>query len=292
MALCILLAHGLVEMIYYNFTIIVYDSSSNSAVDTVYITVEDTTSPTISSPSDFSYEVGNTGNNITWVGTDTNPDTYLVYRNGTQVDSGSWSDGVDIVIDIDGLSVAVYNFTIWLNDTSNNSVTDLVWITVTEVDTTAPILNEPANITYVEGTFGHNIIWVATDDYPNNYTVFYNSMSYENGTWESGVNIVINIDGLTYNDDGSDPYNFTIVVRDLNNNQAYDSVYVIVTKSTSGVNGPFLPSPITTINTIAFPKEVAIILFAFVAIVVVMILLSMKEKRKTKSVKIKRRKRT
>ncbi|GAI85292.1 unnamed protein product, partial [marine sediment metagenome] len=51
-----------------------------------------------------------------------------------EVESGSYTSGVPIVYDIDGLSIGVYNFTIFANDTGGNEETDLVWLTVWGVE--------------------------------------------------------------------------------------------------------------------------------------------------------------
>ncbi|MHA2367147.1 MAG: DNRLRE domain-containing protein, partial [Candidatus Hodarchaeales archaeon] len=66
--------------------------------------------PTIDQPADFSYIEGETGNNISWTGTDDNPDTYTVTRNGTGVGSDVWTSGVPINISVDGLSPGVYYY--------------------------------------------------------------------------------------------------------------------------------------------------------------------------------------
>ncbi|MHA2270652.1 MAG: hypothetical protein ACXACI_02235 [Candidatus Hodarchaeales archaeon] len=87
--------------------------------------------PTIDQPADITYEEGASGNIITWTPDDTNPATYTIYRNGTSIETGNW-DGSSISINIDGLAVGTYNFTLVVSDTSNISKTDTVMATVTE----------------------------------------------------------------------------------------------------------------------------------------------------------------
>jgi len=115
--------------VYYTYE---YSRTGNHISDLVYITVQDTTDPQINSPSDDQYTEGSTGNLIIWLSTDLSADSFEVFKNESSYESGSWSSGINIEINIDGQSVAIYNFTIYVNDTSGNYVVDLVWITVLE----------------------------------------------------------------------------------------------------------------------------------------------------------------
>lgn len=125
------------EMGEYNYTIIVYDTCWNTATDTVIVTVHDTVDPVIDDAYDFQYEIGATGYDIHWRITEVNPESFVVYRNGTTIDSGSW-DGSDIWISVDGLDIGTYNFTLVVYDTSSNSASSTVIVTVLPVDTTSP----------------------------------------------------------------------------------------------------------------------------------------------------------
>ena len=260
----------------WNFTIICFDSSGNSDVDLVWILCEDTTSPEIDSPSDDSYQLGSTGNWVNWTCTDLDSDNFICYKNETEWDTGSWTSGVAICIDIDGLSVGIYNFTIICFDGSSNYVVDLVWITVTDVDSTPPNLNSPANMTYTENTSGHIIIWIATDDYPDNFTVYCEGSPFSTGTWESGVNININVDGLA----GGWTYNITILVQDDNSNKASSTVWVTVIQSSSA--GPNLPIPTTPTSEVEqIPVEVVIaISIVFFILFTLMVIITIKRKTK------------
>ncbi len=134
----------------HNYTIMVSDVSGNSAVDTAFvIVVPDTSSPTLTSiPADVTYTVGTTGNQLSWTATDSNPGTYVVYQNGTRITNGTWTSGDPIVINIDGLSVGSYNYTIVVQDQYGNTITDTVIVTVVEVS--------PTTTTSDTGTAGTN----------------------------------------------------------------------------------------------------------------------------------------
>ncbi|MBY9005441.1 MAG: endo-1,4-beta-xylanase, partial [Candidatus Lokiarchaeota archaeon] len=49
--------------------------------------------PSIDQPLDISYIEGDTGNIISWTATDSDPSTYTISRDGSQVQSGSWTSG-------------------------------------------------------------------------------------------------------------------------------------------------------------------------------------------------------
>lgn len=117
----------------YNFTIVLSDQSGSTVADTVFVTVVDTTAPTVDSPADIIYYAGETGNQIVWNPNDLLPDSYSITRNGTAVASGSWTGG-SITQSIDGLAVGIYLFVLTVYDTSGNSVSDTVQVTVKPSD--------------------------------------------------------------------------------------------------------------------------------------------------------------
>jgi hypothetical protein len=123
----------------YNYTIVVTDTTGHSAVDQVWVSVQDGTTPTIDHPDDLDYDEGETGNTIIWTPDDSHPKNFTIYKDSIVEDSGSW-DGSAITISVDGLSPGVYNYIIVVYDLGGNSVTDTVIVTVNEVaiTTTTP----------------------------------------------------------------------------------------------------------------------------------------------------------
>jgi len=91
--------------------------------------------PEVNSPPDKDLKQGFTGENITWIPTErTNgTDSYVVYRNGSIFQSGSWSNQTPIIVSIDSINqiLGVHNFTIFINDTLGNNATDSVFVTIT-----------------------------------------------------------------------------------------------------------------------------------------------------------------
>jgi hypothetical protein len=121
----------------YTIIIQVYDLYNNSRSDTVIVTVVDATLPDLDSPSDFSYTEGTTGNTISWIAGDRHPDLYNITLDGNlYIPDSTWSNGT-IIIDVDGLSLGPHTIVITLYDSSGNSVSDSVLVTVTEVPPTS-----------------------------------------------------------------------------------------------------------------------------------------------------------
>lgn len=134
----------------YNFTIYVNDTQGNFITATIIVTVVDTTIPVVDSPLDIHYELGTTGNSITWDIDDTNPNKYYILNNGSLF--GNIIDFINgpITVNIDNLSVGNYNFTIYVNDTSGNYGFDTVIVTVYEIPATTSIPATDTSITTSE----------------------------------------------------------------------------------------------------------------------------------------------
>ncbi len=120
----------------YVFELTANDTYGNIASDDVIVSViVDDDSPSLTPLDDVSFEFGTTGNHLTWSCSDLFPDSYSISRNGTIIDSGFWN-GSNLAVNLDGLSPGAYNFTIVLYDSSGNSASDSVIVTVTQPETT------------------------------------------------------------------------------------------------------------------------------------------------------------
>ena len=191
----------------YNFTLVAYDESGLNSKYQVNVTVEDQTNPIFSStPSDFLYSLSTTGNTITWIATDSHPDTYVVYRDSSQIKSGSWVSSGSIIVNIDGLSAGTYNFTIEIQDQSGNRATDQVNVTVSG----SPVIEaSTSSYSYTNDTTGNMLSWTIYDANPDMYIIYNETVPIQSGSWSNGISVNINIDGLAI---GS--YNFTIFAND------------------------------------------------------------------------------
>jgi hypothetical protein len=93
--------------------------------------LSETTPPVVDNPPDITYEEGTIGHVISWNATDDNPGSYVIYKDGFEVNSDAWTSGTPIKINVDGLAIGSYNYTIVVSDTFNNTVIDTVFVNVT-----------------------------------------------------------------------------------------------------------------------------------------------------------------
>jgi hypothetical protein len=120
----------------HNFTVVVNDTTGLSASDTIWVTINDVTPPSLNNPVDISFQVGETGYVVNWAPSDNNPLTYSITRNGTIIMSGQWTSGDSLVVNLDGLTQGTFLFTIVVYDQSGNSALDTVVVRVLETSTT------------------------------------------------------------------------------------------------------------------------------------------------------------
>ncbi len=215
----------------HNVTLVVLDSSGNSASGTLWVTVVDTTPPEINHPADIIYQEEIGGNTIVWIGSDLYPHWYEVWFDESLYEDGFWN-GTILIIDIDGLSIDEYNFTILLLDESFNYVSDSVMVTV--IYNEPPTIDSPEDLTYTEVPGTGFILWHPTDENPLSYTVLQNGSLFIEGPWD-GSEIYVNISGLPWG-----KYNFTMIVMDIASRTATDSVmvWVVLELEIPTVNSP------------------------------------------------------
>ncbi|MFX1283745.1 MAG: hypothetical protein ACFFB5_08820 [Promethearchaeota archaeon] len=180
--------------------------------------------------------------NFAWRAVDEYPNSYTVYINGLEFDTGSWTNETVVNVPVTGtnpLVVGVYNITIAFTDISNNVAEDQILLEIVPQDTANPI------ITYLLGkevfplNFQNNIeiYWECFEDY------LYTMTLYRNGT-PLTLTYLDNF-CLKYNLD--DPrnwtmkhiiapgtltegtWNFTMVLQDMSNNIATSTVIITIT---------------------------------------------------------------
>ncbi len=88
----------------------------------------------------MSITAGTTGNTISWNITNVSNGAicYEVFRNGTSISSGSFATSTLINIDIDGLAIGVYNYTVVVEDELGGQVQDTVIVTVAPATSSIP----------------------------------------------------------------------------------------------------------------------------------------------------------
>lgn len=185
--------------------------------------VKDFIPPFIIGPTDITYNQGTTGHSISWLVIDTNPDSYLVYRNGVQYSQGQWTFPFEnISLNVDSLPVGIFNFTIIAIDAEGNNAADSVLVRV--VDAESPIIDSPEDIEYTYGETGNWIHWAPEDLNPATYRIYRNNTLVKSGLWNSSAEAIsANVDGLALG-----TYRYRIVVTDTSGNSISDEVVVTV----------------------------------------------------------------
>ncbi|MFW9972647.1 MAG: ABC transporter substrate-binding protein, partial [Candidatus Odinarchaeota archaeon] len=116
----------------------------------------------VSSPDDFAVLLGEIGNNIVWDlvgGNLTNP-MYYVYQDGTLITNDTWQSSDSVAVNLDGLSIGTYNYSIEVTDGSK-TVEDSVMVNVVP----RLVISHPSDISYTEGATGNTISWVVSEGY-------------------------------------------------------------------------------------------------------------------------------
>jgi ABC-type transport system substrate-binding protein len=220
-----------------------------NAIDFGMTRILDTGAPVINAPEDLIYSEGNVGNHINWSASDSNPSSYSIYFEEELLYAGLWNSSSEILsVNVDGLTLGIYNYTIAFENGLGNSSTDTVYVEV--VDGTTPILTHPQDLAYSEGSTGHTILWQGTENYPSYYEVFKNGSLYQSGLWNSSSEMIsVSVDGLTQG-----TFLFTIVVFDQTGNSATDTVVVMVlepsTTTTTTSTTTIEPGDIMTIISV------------------------------------------
>ncbi len=211
----------------HNLTLVVYDIDSNNATDSMWVEVIPSTPPSVSGPASVDISEGSSGEYFTWTASDLYPDFYDVFRNGSNIIQGATWFGGDVSVSLDGLSLGDHNYTIILTDQAGNTAVDTVWVHC--FDTSNPNVNSPADIDLEYGMSDIFLIWTIQDLHLLNWQVYLNSSPHLSGDNQS-ASVIVDLDGLS-----SGVHNLTVIVFDTSNNNASDSVMVLVAPSTAPI---------------------------------------------------------
>jgi ABC-type transport system substrate-binding protein len=184
--------------------------------------------PEVYQPSNITYTFGITGNSLSWIVIDDNPNFYALYKNGFVVSSGSWVSGVNISYSVDNLAVGNYSFTLFVSDLDNFTITSTVWVIVEPLVYDIPSIDGLGTFYYEVETTGHFLNWNATDNNPTTYEILRDGVPVASGAWSSQIPITLSVDGLLAGE-----YNFTIEVTNDAGYSATNTVWVTVYYSSS-----------------------------------------------------------
>jgi len=150
----------------------------------------------ISQPSDITFIEGEIGNIINWLisAEYISNAMYYIYINNSLDQTSPWQFGQNVVVNVDSQSVGIYEYRIEMLN-GDEVIQDTVIVRVNPV---LLDITHPGDIIYVVGSAGHVITWVVTTNLELNtsYSVFRDLVQVDNGSWTSGMPIVINVDAL------------------------------------------------------------------------------------------------
>lgn len=208
----------------------VYSSSSNSFISfggtdgaysnqTYELTLSDTASPLIVSPGDKYVELGSVSISISWQIFDPSDGNYEIRLGNQIVDAGNFVDGQTISLVPFGLVVGNYILKMTATDLKGNSASDTIVLHIVEAD--PPIIIGPEDLEIESFDSNSNITWILEDLTPASYNVTQNGTVIDQGDWQNGDLIVVNLNSLPLGH-----YIFNITVSDTFNNVASDTVLV------------------------------------------------------------------
>jgi hypothetical protein len=107
--------------------------------------------------------------------------SYILYENGTPVQSGAWEDSSVVQVGISNAVFGNYNYTLWISD----GITSEQSSTLVHINDYAPTLSQPANQTWLMGSGIHNITWAVNDSVVTNstYDIRINGTVVLTGIW-------------------------------------------------------------------------------------------------------------
>ncbi|MFW9844660.1 MAG: hypothetical protein ACFFEV_08795, partial [Candidatus Thorarchaeota archaeon] len=222
----------------YNYTMWVNDTVGLSASCTFWIEVIDSTNPIIDNPVDVYYELGSTDNWIEWTVTEVYYDTFTVHLNiSTLHSSGNYITDIifpyegNITINIDGLEIGIWNFTLVAYDEAGNLEVNTVLVHV--VDTTSPICISNGDVEFEDSDTIPAIEWTCFDLDPYEWYLYKNKTEYATDFWD-GSNLQFNLDDV-----GVGFWNWTLVIVDGSGNSASDILWMTIVDTTNPlVNSP------------------------------------------------------
>ncbi|MCY3412172.1 MAG: hypothetical protein INQ03_11115 [Candidatus Heimdallarchaeota archaeon] len=181
----------------------------------------------ITPADDLQYQYGDTGNELAWEFTDTNPHWFNITLDGENYANGAW-DGSIITINVDGLEVGDHYFRIYVNDTYGLTNTHLVTVSVTP-----PPAPHAVPGTYDTVEFGDTleVSWSVSALYPDKYIIYLDGVAMVSGSWSNG--------SLTYDVGSQLPgtYNVTLFLNDTLGTEFISSIFVV-----------YLEDPLPTLN--------------------------------------------
>ncbi|UCG03868.1 MAG: right-handed parallel beta-helix repeat-containing protein [Candidatus Heimdallarchaeota archaeon] len=177
-------------------------------------------------PADPIIEEGNTSSSISWVATDTQAQSYAIFKDDVLKESDLWISGSPIIHKLNySLPIGQHSYRIVLTESTGNQIIDIVKVSVIEMDL-PQLVNSPDDLYLSFGASDQVISWTLIDSYPSNYFLYFNGTEIVFDSWDSAVPITCNFSVLGIEE--YTVYNYTLVATDLSGNTIIDTVLVFV----------------------------------------------------------------
>ncbi len=170
--------------------------------------------------------------------------SWTLYQNNTKLSSGTWS-GNSMTYSFHPTDLGSYTFEIEVRDIYGVKGVNAT-MQVLVMDSIKPSIAPVPDIHFTEGDTEQQIVWMISDLFPATYEIFKNETIIDSGTWNSPMNLTIDLSTLT-----AGTYNYTLRVYDTSGNSATDEVIVRVdaisaTSTTPTSSSTSVPSTISS----------------------------------------------
>ncbi|MHA2090142.1 MAG: COG1470 family protein [Candidatus Kariarchaeaceae archaeon] len=204
------------------------DATGNTLYSTLQVTMLDILNPYISPLKNIQFEPLLTADWFEFFIVESHPVSYSLYRDGVLLRSAPLSNDFPVVfVRIEDYSVALYNYTLIVEDESGNIGSQSVLVKVTDFN--PPLIKRPSDIVISEGSPGQEISWEIIEANPLNYSLYHNTVLYQSGTLVTSA--------ITYSltDLPIGTHTFTLVVYDQFDLSHTSTSYVTVLDMTPPV---------------------------------------------------------
>ncbi|UYP47466.1 hypothetical protein NEF87_003751 [Candidatus Lokiarchaeum ossiferum] len=207
----------------YNITLKVFNSSGDWIQDDLSLTIQDMTAPILEQP--LQNIIAGLDENpipLAWDIFDLLGDYYILSLNSVVEVEAVW-DGEDLSYSLTNPGIGEYNVSLFLNDTSGNSV---IFSQILYISDSPQILSHE-NCSFEQGSENNFINWTCYDSNPAFYQFYVNSVSQGIFAWD-GAEINFAFDGYAIG-----VYNLTLWVNDTEGNWDQETIFITVVAQTT-----------------------------------------------------------
>ena len=210
----------------HNYTLLIYDRSQNVAVASVFIRIEDTTSPVLEASDDLYLQVGQTGQAITWRVFDLQTGNYSLWKDDIFYQMGTWLSGEVLTFSLTATTAGAYTYTVRVVDNSLNMASSSIFVFV--IDQLPPRISiTQTELTFEYGSIENELIWDVYESGNWNYSIIRENKLVIEGKTEGSQVIT-----QTVNTTQLGTYLYTLSIVDNAQNTASRAILVSIVDTT------------------------------------------------------------